>query len=41
MPLGKISNCITRIGFEIFLEKNIEKQDFSGLQKGIYILEIK
>ena len=29
------------IGFEIFSGKNIEKQDFSSLQKGIYILEIK
>lgn len=29
------------IGFEIFSGKNIDKQDFSGLQKGIYILEIK
>jgi hypothetical protein len=29
------------IGLEIFSGKNIEKKDFSGLLKGIYILEIK
>ncbi len=28
------------IGQQIFAGKNIEKQDFSGLQKGIYFLEI-
>ena len=29
------------IGLEIFSGKNIEKQDFTSLLKGIYILEIK
>ena len=28
-------------GLEIFSGKNIDKQDFSVLQKGIYFLEIK
>ena len=28
------------IGQQLFAGKNIEKQDFSGLPKGIYFLEI-
>jgi hypothetical protein len=41
MPGNEYFKLYNEIGLEIFLEKNIEKKDFSGLLKRIYILEIK
>ena len=37
---NEIFKLFNELGQEIFYGKNIEKHDFSGLQKGIYFLEI-